>query len=154
MITILIGVPASGKTTYCANYCMVNPDTIHINKDSIRSMVNMNAEYNKSMELVVRELNDTAIKIAYNEGFDAIVDNTNLYSIEDLDKHFTKLGIALSDVKYLIFITPSETCLHRNNNRTGLNKVSPQSMGAFIRKFNILKDNYKESNRVKFIKSE
>ena len=85
MITILLGISGSGKTSYAMN--RIDENTILINRDNTRKML-FGVEQNqrdyftrvdlKQCELLVTETLDDVMYNALNKGIDIIVDNTHL----------------------------------------------------------------------------
>jgi len=76
-LTILRGIPASGKSTYAKQFLIDNPDTVRVNMDSLRLMFR-NEAFNNQFEKLVKHTEIETIKIALSKGFDVIVDDTNL----------------------------------------------------------------------------
>ena len=83
MKTILtIGLPGSGKSTWACKYIQQSTTkTIKISRDDIRSMISgsyQNYKFNRFNESLVIDLTKSAIKIIVDEGYDIILDETNL----------------------------------------------------------------------------
>ena len=122
---MLIGLPASGKSTYARS--KANDNVIVLSSDEIREQLS-NGEYNKKINRqVFSTMNDLTIKYL-NEGKDVIYDATNL-NIKDrkgiLDR--VKLEAQNTYFKAVFFDVDFDTCLKRNDARTE-NKVPYQYM--------------------------
>ncbi len=78
-VIILQGLPGSGKSTWAKQYCLENPDTFILNRDSLRVMLN-NGEWSAKTEEFVKAIELSALEIIL-KGTDkatVIVDDTNL----------------------------------------------------------------------------
>jgi predicted kinase len=82
MKTIFItkGLPASGKSTWAKKKCMEYPNTVIINRDSIRTMLKgeyKNFPFGSSMEKLVTDLERYTVNNALGRGYNVIIDATN-----------------------------------------------------------------------------
>lgn len=83
-ILFLVAPSGFGKSTFTSSYCKEHPNTIVVNRDSIRaSMFSTLEGYYQSADVKVREelvtqICDTIFLKALFNGYDVIVDNTNL----------------------------------------------------------------------------
>ena len=78
IIYLTCGLPGSGKSTWAKKFTGQHPNTIIVCKDNIRTMLHGEYKYNRSIEVVVKEICKQAIKIALRKGFDIIIDETNI----------------------------------------------------------------------------
>jgi predicted kinase len=77
-VTILKGIPASGKSTWARQTLDANPGMYkRINKDDLRAMLD-NSYWSKGNEAFVLKVRDMLIIEALTEGKHVIVDDTNL----------------------------------------------------------------------------
>ncbi len=75
-ITILKGLPASGKSTWAKEYCHKNKDWIRVNRDDLR---NMRGDYwLPKQEKLITKWENSCIEIALTAGHNVILDATNL----------------------------------------------------------------------------
>lgn len=119
MRTIIItkGLPASGKSTYAKGLLKQEPKRWkRVNKDDIRAMLD-DSVWSKENEKVVEAVQDQAIRVALNAGYDVIVDNTHLVA-----GSLKKLHLLASDVGDVTVIEKSfnvalDECLFRNSKR-------------------------------------
>src|SRR5690348_13537302 len=93
------GLQGSGKSTRAIAYLAQHPNTVRINKDSIRLQIfeerGEKPDWNKTrgMEGEVEKRQDEAIKQAFRDGKDVIVDNMHLS-----DRSYNKIAEFLSKV--------------------------------------------------------
>jgi len=77
-IIVTQGIPGSGKSTWARSYLKEHGSdtTVIVNRDSIRSM--LGDYWVKEREELVSKIEDCMIRTAINEGYDVIIDATNL----------------------------------------------------------------------------
>lgn len=86
-VTILQGLPASGKSTYAKKLVNVNPEkTIIVNRDSIRE--GLGKYWVPSRECLVTQIEQFMIKEALSKRYNVIIDATNLNPkfLKDIEK--------------------------------------------------------------------
>ena len=76
-IIILKGLPASGKSTWAIEYIKVHSNTKRVNKDDLRAMIDVGV-WSGDHERYILNIRDMLIKSFLKDGFDVIVDDTNL----------------------------------------------------------------------------
>lgn len=76
-IIICRGLPGAGKTTWARRFIDKNPNTKRINKDDLRAMLD-DGKYSKENEKFVISMRDFMIIEAIQNGFEVIIDDTNL----------------------------------------------------------------------------
>lgn len=102
-LTILIGPPCSGKSTYVKNH--MRPNTVRVNQDDIRKMIKgRKYKFSNFMENNVKNINIQTTHILLNSGCNVILDNThcNPRSLQQIQKEFEDKA----DIVYLIFEIP------------------------------------------------
>jgi len=78
-IYVLIGLPGSGKSTWAKRKVGKEKNTVIVNKDSLRLMINGGKYvYDECFENMIKDFATTTMRIALGHGFDVIVDETNL----------------------------------------------------------------------------
>lgn len=118
LVTVLQGLPASGKSTWARKQCEENNFTKRINKDDLRGMLGGN--HSKGFENVVKHIRDHALIECMNVGYDIIVDDTNFHP-----SHILRINEIAKDygrnytVEILEFVTPFEVCVERDSRRIG-----------------------------------
>lgn len=75
-IIVLQGVPASGKSTWAKNYIKEHPDTVIVSRDAIRE--GTGTYWNPDHEQYITEMEEYAIRQAWKNYLDVIIDATNL----------------------------------------------------------------------------
>jgi predicted kinase len=113
-ITMLRGLPASGKTTHAMQ--MVHTQRVkRINKDALRKMID-GGVYSKSNEIFITQVRDAIIQTSVNNDFDVVVDDTNL--ARNHEPELAQLAEHLAaEFEVIDFDTPLEECIERDANR-------------------------------------
>lgn len=130
-LIVLIGLPASGKSTYCAKYQELNPDTIRLSSDDYieRYAEAHGITYNEAWPHCASEATkDLNLKAdwAFKAGKNVIWDQTNLSS-KKRRKVINSAGSGYT-VTAVVFETPFETCLERNAMRPEGRRISDKIM--------------------------
>ena len=123
---IMMGVPGSGKTTWCKNNINFD-ESVYISRDTIRfSILKPNEPY-FSKEKEVYKTFTNQIAQALKRGKNVYADQTSLD-----EKARAKLINSLEDRSYEIHViwlnTPLGQCLKQNSLRTGLSRVPDESI--------------------------
>lgn len=115
-IQVLIGPPASGKSTYADVVTKANKLWKRVNKDSIRAMINFGRWYS-AQESIVMQIRDATIETLLKDGYNVIIDDTNMQQIH-IDK-FKELAAKYdARITYKVFDTPLEECIRRDSYRS------------------------------------
>lgn len=110
---ILVGVPGCGKSTWVKENLEEN--TVVVCKDAFRSMLRIDYEFNPLYEILVELLQNAAIAAAVKNGFNIIVDGTNIKkSKRDILKEIVK-GLS-SDYKIIYVVFKNTDTLNRRMN--------------------------------------
>ena len=104
------GLPGSGKSTTARQYLADHPDTKRINKDDLRRMLD-NDLWSRENEKFVLHRRDDIIRRSLEDGYNVIVDDTNL-----APKHEARLREIALDFKAEFEIkdftdVPIEVCI-------------------------------------------
>lgn len=125
-ILFLVGIPGSGKSTFAKEFVHQHPNYKRVNKDELRFMIHDEdfKTFDKKKEKFVVSVRDCIIRQALNDGYNVIVDDTNIE-----EKHYASvLKVAQSvanvkdcviNVQVKVFDTPRARCLERNAKREG-----------------------------------
>jgi len=122
IITILRGLPASGKSTYAKELVKANPGMYkRINRDDMREMLD-GYHFSKSNEKFVKRLRDWLIMEALRDGKHVIVDDTNLSQkninrINDLANSYKKQTGEQVKVEVKEFTIDLQTAIERDAKR-------------------------------------
>jgi predicted kinase len=112
LVTVLSGLPASGKTEYAREM-----DALRINLDDIRLMMGWTSPkfWSREKEAVAIQAMLSTIEAAVEDGYDVVVDNTHLTpKIPNLIRRRVG-GRATFDVVH--FLASVEDCIKRDANR-------------------------------------
>lgn len=137
-LVVTVGLPGSGKSTWAQNWVSSSPTTRYrVNRDDIRAMLLAKPGVKTILddENLVTSIQNSAVEAALSKGYDVVVDNTNLRrkAVADLDKIALKHGVELS-VKTFVDV-PLETCLQRNDSRSGDSRVPDEVIENMYTKF-------------------
>ena len=124
VLTMLIGIPGSGKSTYCANFLKQFPQTVYLSSDAMRLKLFGNEEYQASNTEVFDAM-EAAAKQALREGKDVLLDATNLLARNRKNTLDFVKAIPGANAKAVVFKVPLKVCLERNRNRS---RVVPESV--------------------------
>lgn len=126
---MLVGLPASGKSTYAAR--LKEEGFEHISSDAIR--VEMGYGAGQGSGLVFAEM-EQKTRRALKEGKNVIYDATNL-----IRKNRIHILTAIQNIECrkdcILFTEPFETCLERNRQREGFARVPEEVMDHMLRSF-------------------
>lgn len=131
-ITVLKGLPASGKSTWSKEQIKKNSNTKRVNKDDLRAMLD-NSKWTPTNEKFILKIRDLIIKEALSSGNNVIVDDTNLH-----DKHIARIKELAKETNSKVEINDSflkvglEECIKRD-------LVRPNSVGE-----KVIRDMYKK----------
>ena len=110
-VTILRGLPASGKTTFALDL-VETQGYKRVNRDELRAMID-NGHYSPENELLIKAARNVIVRINLEIGNDVVVDDTNLYF--DTVKDIYDIAISLgADVRVVDIDTPLEECIRRD----------------------------------------
>jgi len=89
---ILKGLPACGKTTYAKEYIEKNPNTMRVNRDSLRKMLFF-SEFTPKREKTVVSLGKEFVRLIAGNGYDVMIDDTNLNP--EIEEMWKEIGESL-----------------------------------------------------------
>ncbi len=114
-ILILIGIPASGKSTWAKDYVRRNPDWVRVNRDDFRLMLKDAQLCENKIEDMITSLVKDTIGKALSKRLNVLVDNTNLKQkyISDIAETFKYQA----DIDYRVFDISLEKAIERDNAR-------------------------------------
>ena len=118
ILWIMVGLPASGKSTFASQYCKVHPNTIHVSRDEIRfSKITDDEAYFSAEREVFKEF-CKQIQNNLNAGLDVIADATHL-NWKSRSKLIRNLNLKNANINCIYVNTPVEVCIERNRTREG-----------------------------------
>lgn len=127
-ITLLIGIPGSGKTSKARELLAENPKLVYLNADSIREE-QYGDENCQGDGNVVFGILFSRLRQAIEDGKDILVDNTSVRKAHR--KKVLSMLHSNYDIYYKVFLTPLDVCLARNAARSRV--VPPTVVKDFYR---------------------
>lgn len=124
MMIVLKGLPGSGKSTVAAAIVASDPKRwLRINRDDMRVMAvgHGNDPYNSSgrelREKMLRDAKDELVRLAFNAGYDVVLDDTHL--VPQTLKRLHELAASVGDVELVEkgINVPLEECIRRDSLR-------------------------------------
>lgn len=138
-LCLMIGLPASGKSTFCKQITKKHAYTdAYISRDEIRySMLDDKDKYFAKENHVFKEY-ISRIKTCLSKGYNVYADAThlNIASRRKVIEQIKRSGIQCSIIGIWID-TPIKDCLYRNNLREGRAKVPYEAMMDMYNKFQV-----------------
>lgn len=138
-LIMLVGIPASGKSTKSAEY--LNKGYLVLHSDEIRQgIMGDGAEYPTDQAEITRlnkavfELIKVQALAALKGGQSVVVDSTSLGRKKRM-AFLRNLGKTPCVKRCVLFITPREVCISRNAKRSGIKRVPDEAMEKMLRSF-------------------
>lgn len=116
-ILVLMGLPASGKSSFAAKFIADNQSYRRVNKDSIRVMINFSA-WTRKDENLVQSIRDAVIHEILTSGYNVVIDDTNLQQVH-IDKFEQFAEYYGCELVFKYFDVPLEECIARDSQRVG-----------------------------------
>jgi predicted kinase len=110
------GLPASGKSTWAKELLAKEQGWKRVNKDDLRAMLD-NGKWSKENEKFVLKIRDELILSTLNQGFNVIVDDTNLHHKHEQQIKELIKGKAGLEIKDFTDISLDE-CIRRDQKRS------------------------------------
>lgn len=139
----LIGVPASGKSTWSKDYVQKNPKWARVGRDDFRFMLKDLPVCDPKVESTINRLMDDSIVTLLSNGFSVLVDNTNLKA--KYINPIIDLVSEMSDVEFQIFDISVNKAIERDSNRE--RKVGAEVIKRMYKDYQILLDTFDFSHR-------
>lgn len=121
MLTIFVTkvLPGSGKSTWSKRKCLEYPNTIIVNRDSIRAMLKgdiKNFPHGSALEKIVTRIERGSIVIALDKGYNVIIDATNFRLPTDWISDLSNLYDAKVEIVDFTHVD-IKTCIQRDQQR-------------------------------------
>ncbi len=115
-VIILVGLPASGKSTFAKQFILDNPSWVRINKDTLRLEIGGNDSWYKKEKLVFKREREL-IKESIDNGINVVIDNTHLNpkTLNDTKDFVESCGGNI--VKVIYFDVEVEEAIRRDKER-------------------------------------
>jgi predicted kinase len=142
-VLILIGVPASGKSTWSLDFVRKNPDWVRVSRDDFRFMLKGQPVCDPKIEFLINTLQDTVILDSLAKGLNVVIDNTNLK--KKYIEHFAKLVQPYASVEFQVFDISLDEALERDESRE--KKVGKEVLERMFNQYENLVDSFNPSGR-------
>lgn len=113
-LVVLMGYPASGKTTFARKMQEEDPNLARVNRDDMRAMIGL--PYHPMLEDIVRRKQTELVRTLLGNGYSVVVDDTNLKW-----KTRNNWGVVAGDCgaqhQRVFLNTPMAECIRRDNER-------------------------------------
>lgn len=139
-IILCRGIQGSGKSTWARKWVLEDPEhRVRFNNDDIRNM--LGKYWVTSRESLVRFLRDSFVYKAMDDGYDIVIDNMNLSSLEyvayrDMVAHHDRFeddSCKHYIIEYKDFFTPLGVCIERDSKRE--NPIGEEVIRATYEKY-------------------
>lgn len=137
-ILILIGIPASGKSTWSKDYVRNNPNYVRVNRDDFRSMLKNSQLCENKIEDMITGLVENVIAECLGKKLNVIVDNTHL-QLRYINAIIEKFQY-IADIDYRVFDISLDKAIERDNNRE--NKVGEGVIRKMYKDYKVLIDSF------------
>lgn len=142
-VTICVGLPASGKTTWSLEQLKKNPNTIRVNRDDMRLMLRNQHRCEPKVEEIINDTFKKLIMTSLVRKMDVIIDNTNLKASRIND--IVELVKYDADVRFMVFDISLKKCIERDAQRTD-KTVGEQYIKKAYKEWQKLIDSYPFQN--------
>lgn len=145
VLKILIGIPASGKSTWAKNFISKNQDWVIVSRDNFRNMLKNQSSCEPKVEKMITEMQNFCIKESLSKNLNVIVDNTNIKAkyLNKLIKDFNHI----STIEFMVFDISLKKAIERDSFRIGNEKAGEDVIKEMFRKYEILLDSFDLSTR-------
>lgn len=134
-ITLTVGIPACGKSTWAKEEVQKNPEGItRVNRDDLRNMMS-NYHFSDANEKLVTSAKTFIIQQALRYGRDVIIDETNLNrrNFDDICKLVREMNLDCMVMEKAFFVELDEA-IARDSKRTGSGCVGEEVVRKFWKK--------------------
>lgn len=137
-ILILIGIPASGKTTWALDYVSKNEKWIRVSRDDFRYMLKNSGETEHKVEQMISTLVINTIEQSIKSGLNVIVDSTHC-KVSHINVLIDKFKY-YADIDYRVFDISLDKAIERDRNRD--KKVGVDTIKRMYNNYKILIDSF------------
>ena len=137
-VKILIGIPASGKTTWTNEFLSKNPNYARVGRDSFRLMLRNEQMCEPKFEGLISSLMISTIHSLLAKKINVIIDNTNVK--EKYIREFIEEFKYSADIDYQVFDISLDKAIERDMNRYA--KVGKEVIKKMYEDYKILMDSF------------
>lgn len=142
-VKILIGIPASGKSTWSEDFVRKNSNWVRVSRDDFRAMLKGQYVCEPKIESLINTLQDNVILDSLSRGLNVMIDNTNLKL--SYIEHFCDLVKNQASVEFQVFDISLNKALERNSNRD--RKVPDDIVTKMFKQYKELVESFDTSTR-------
>jgi len=135
-VIILIGLPASGKTTWAKEYQKKHENFVRVSRDDFRFMLKNSPVTEPKIEDLINKLVETTILHSLRKRENVIVDNSHL-KVSKI-QHIISLVEYIADIEFMLFDLSPAKCIINDLSRD--KKVGSEVILNLVEDFKILKD--------------
>ncbi len=135
ILFLLVGIPASGKSTYARKITKITPNSIWVSRDNIRNslLTDKDKFFDKETQVFNNYINQ--INNLLNKGYTVFADATHVNKASRL-KVLTRINTPCTKVA-IVFDRQLQLCLSRNAKREGTARVPDVAIHNMANKFTI-----------------
>lgn len=139
-ILILIGVPASGKSTWTNDFLRNNPDYVRVSRDGFRHMLRNDGAPEPKIEGLITDLVNDVIYKCLSRKLSIIIDSTNLKRshIMDIVNEFKYSA----DIDFRVFDISLKKAIERDSLRNDREKVGDKRITEMFEDYKVLMDSF------------
>jgi len=137
-ILILIGIPASGKSTWTKKFLLNNPNYVKVNRDYFRLMFRNEQICEPKVEDLISKVLNKTVHSALTKKLNVIIDNTNVK--EKYIQQFIDEFKYSADIEYQVFDISLDKALERDKGRVG--EVGEAVIKRMYKDYKILMDTF------------
>ena len=137
-VIILVGLPASGKSTWCTEYLRKHPDTVKVGRDGFRYMLTEQGKCEPKIEQMINELVENTIIQSLKRRLNVIVDNTHLKASHI--NEIIKLVEYQADIQFQVFNVPPKVCIERDKLRE--RSVGEDAINNMAKDWKVIMDSF------------
>lgn len=142
-VIILVGLPASGKSTWTLDKLRQDSNWIRVSRDEFRFMLRNTPMTEPKLEEMIGRLVEHAIIQALKKRCNVIVDNCHVKA--SYINEILRLVEFMADVEFMVFDVPAKKCIERDAQRA--KSVGEAVILEMDKNFQILKDTFPFQNQ-------
>lgn len=137
-LLILVGVPASGKSTWSKRYVIDNPNWVRVSRDDFREMLKSSPMCENKIEEMISSLVNSTIEHSFSKKMNVIVDATNL-NLKYINAFIDRFN-TVANINFRIFDISLKKAIEYDSNR--IRPVGETIINRFYKQYKDLLDTY------------
>jgi predicted kinase len=139
-ILILIGVPASGKSTWTNDFLRNNPDYVRVSRDGFRFMLRNDPAPEPKIEGIITDLVTSTIHKLLARKLNVIIDNTNIRR-QDIYDFINEFKYS-ADIDFRVFDISLKKAIERDSLREKDKIVGEHRLTEMFKDYKVLMDSF------------